>query len=108
MTHAADTRSHQRRCLNLVLSCGRARSRAEPRINLLCRCPGVGDAVRDPDAAKAAAGHEQAGMLRQRAIDCGDSVEVPDLVLRVAALPAIDAREQRRAADAEQRTEGGE
>ena len=45
----------------------------------------VGDAVGNADAAKAAAGDEQAGMTRERAIDRGHAVEMADLVLRVRA-----------------------
>src|SRR5204862_60172 len=64
------------------------------------------DAVGDPDAAEAAAGEEHAGMPRERAIDGGHAVQMADLVLRVAAIPAIHAREQRLAAHADERLQG--
>ena len=58
----------------------------------------VGDAVGNADAAKAAAGDEQAGMPRERALDRLEPRQVADLVLRARALPAVDAREERLAA----------
>src|ERR1051326_7057953 len=66
----------------------------------------VRDAVGDPDAAEAAAREEHAGMPRERPIDGGDAVQMADLVLRVAAVPAIHAREQRLAAPARERVAG--
>ena len=55
------------------------------------RARAVGDAVRDADAAEAAAGDEQPGWRPSaRSIAC-EPREMTDLVLRVGALPAIDA-----------------
>ena len=50
----------------------------------------------------------ETGVPRQRAVDRGHPREVADLVLRVAALEAIHAREHRLAADAEQRRQRGD
>ena len=64
----------------------------------------VGDTIGNADATKAAAGHEKPGVARERAIDCRDRVQMADLVLRVGAIPAVDAVEDGspaiRAADA--------
>ena len=49
----------------------------------------VRDAVGNAHAAKAAAGQEQPRMSGQRAVDGGHTIQVTDVVLRVAALPAL-------------------
>src|SRR5258706_6072241 len=82
---------------------GHSGLRGEKRSHgLRCRAS-IRDAIRNPHAAETAAGREEPRMVRERAIDRGHPLEVTDLVLRVAALPAIHAREQRRASDAEER-----
>jgi len=68
----------------------------------------VRDTVWNADAAEAAAGDEQTRMAGEGAVDRRHAFDVPDLVLRVGALPAIDARQQRRATDAEQRRQRGQ
>src|ERR1051325_6501746 len=63
----------------------------------------VGDAVGDADTAESAAGHEESRVPRQRALDRLHTIEVPDVVLRVGAIPPVDAREERWTGDAQQR-----
>ena len=76
---------------------GRRRG-VQPRCHLSRRRPAVGDAVGNADAAEAAAGDEQSRMPGERAVDRRDALQMSDFVLRVAALEAEDAREQRLAA----------
>src|SRR5256885_15514453 len=59
------------------------------------RAAAVRYAVRNSDAAKAAAGEIQARVPGQRAIDCGHPLQVTDHVLRVAAVPAVRSEERR-------------
>src|SRR5205807_1038663 len=64
--------------------------------------------VGDADAAKSAARDEQAGTPLDQAVDRGDSIEVADLVLSARAGPSVDACEERRTLDAEQRRDRSE
>src|SRR6202163_716390 len=70
------------------------------------RSAAVGHAIGYTDPAKPAAGDEEARPPRQSLLDRAQPRQVTDFVLRAHAFPAVDAREGRFAADAEQRREG--
>src|SRR4051794_21862164 len=78
----------------------------QPRVNLFSRRAAVGDTIRDTDAAESAAGDEEPGMAGERGIDRREPLQVPDFVLRVAAVEAVDASEQRLTAQADQGLQG--
>ena len=54
----------------------------------------VGDAIGDPDAAKAAAGHKQTGMTREHAFNHIEPLQMPDLVLGVGPLESVHPRKE--------------
>ncbi len=95
------------RCGETPTACAHPRSPRVPPGQIVRHLPGgrptVGDAVGDADAAKSAAGDEDARSPREAAIDCVDPRRVADFVLGGAALPAIDARQQRLAAETDER-----
>jgi hypothetical protein len=65
----------------------------------------IGDAVGDADRAEAAAGDEETAVRREPVLDRREPLTVANLVLRAVAGPAEDAREERRARDAQECTE---
>ena len=59
----------------------------EPGVDRSGRGAAVGDAVRNPDAAEAAAGDEQPGVAGESLLDARKPGEVTDLVLRRSRAP---------------------
>src|SRR5215210_2450153 len=80
-------------------------SYADPFNHLRRRRASVGDAIRNADTPEAAAGNVEPGMTRQRGFDSTNAIDMPDFVLRVGAIPPVDAREHRHATKAKHRIE---
>src|SRR5689334_9013598 len=63
----------------------------------------IRDAIGNPHRTKSAAGDEQSRMPRETHAKSGEPLHLADDVLRAGVAPAIDARQFRRALDAEDR-----